>query len=99
MGLASCLDTHSCYHALDEITQPTLVITGMWDVFTPAYHSFEMASRMPNAKLLCYNLGSHFCAFEYPTDVSMLAKLFLDLPHWALTNKKKEPDLSSQGSA
>lgn len=78
--LASCLDAHSCFHALDEIAQPTLIIAGMLDVLTPAYHSFEMASRMPNARLFCYNFGSHFCALEYHEEISKLGEIFLKVP-------------------
>ena len=35
------------------------------DIITPAFHSFEMADRMPNATLKVYELGSHFTILEY----------------------------------
>lgn len=84
LKLAACLDAHSCYHVLDEIRQPTLIFAGMLDVLTPAYHSFEMAARMPNAKLVCYNFGSHFCALEYASEMSKLGEVFLKVPVEAL---------------
>ena len=33
------LDCHSCFHLLHEIKNPTLIVTGMLDFITPAYHS------------------------------------------------------------
>jgi pimeloyl-ACP methyl ester carboxylesterase len=47
-----------------EICQPTLIITGCLDPLTPAYHSYEMARRIPNSTLLCKTLGSHFVMLE-----------------------------------
>jgi len=71
------LDTHSCFHLLDTIATPTLILTGFLDVLTPSYHSFEMARRMPNAKLVVYNLGSHFILVEYPLDIAKQISTFL----------------------
>ena len=45
------LDCHSAFHLLPEINAPTLVVSGMLDVLTPSYHSYEMASRMPNCEV------------------------------------------------
>jgi len=36
------LDAHSVYHLLPDIKQPTLIVTGMLDILTPAYQSYEM---------------------------------------------------------
>ncbi|GMH53536.1 hypothetical protein TrRE_jg7316 [Triparma retinervis] len=63
------LDAHSSYHVLHEIPHPTLIVAGMLDVLTPAYHSFEMLARMPRAELLCFTLGTHFVLLEYPEEI------------------------------
>ncbi|GMH54716.1 hypothetical protein TL16_g01730 [Triparma laevis f. inornata] len=63
------LDCHSSFHLLHTITQKTLIITGMLDMLTPAYHSYEMHSLMPNSTLLCKTLGTHFVLLEYPEEV------------------------------
>ena len=74
----AALDSHSCYHVLGEIPQPTLIITGMLDVLTPAYASYEMAYLMPNAELCCKLFGTHFVLLEYPEEAGALIKEFLE---------------------
>jgi pimeloyl-ACP methyl ester carboxylesterase len=37
------LDAHSLYHLLRRIDQPTLIVSGLLDILTPAYQSFELA--------------------------------------------------------
>jgi pimeloyl-ACP methyl ester carboxylesterase len=71
------LDTHSVFHLLDEITHPTLIFSGCMDVLTPAYHSFEMARRMPNAHHECYLFGTHFVLLEYPEQVAQRIAEFM----------------------
>ena len=46
---------------------PTLLLlySRRMDIITPAFHSFEMADRIPNATLKVYELGSHFTILEY----------------------------------
>ncbi len=64
------LDAHSCYHFLQDVAQPTLIVSGFLDVLTPAFQSFEMAFRMPNARHHCWLLGTHFVNIEYPEAVA-----------------------------
>ena len=71
------LDCHSAFHLLPEITQPTLIVTGMLDFITPAYSSYEMSWLMPNAELLCKQFGSHFCLLEYPEEIAAAISEFL----------------------
>ena len=49
----------------------------MWDVVTPAYHSFDMADRIPGAELHVFELGSHFCNLEFPKECAEIAAEFL----------------------
>jgi len=73
----AALEAHSCYHVLEEIQQPTLIVTGMLDVLTPAYASYEMAYLMPNAELCCKLFGTHFVLLEYPEEAGERIKEFL----------------------
>jgi pimeloyl-ACP methyl ester carboxylesterase len=65
------------FHLLDEIKQPTLIFSGCLDVLTPAYHSFEMARRMPNSEHECYIFGTHFVLLEYPGQVAQRISEFM----------------------
>jgi len=63
------LDAHSAYHKLRNINQPTLIVSGLLDVLTPAYQSFEMARLLPhNTHIVCV-LASHFALLEQPETV------------------------------
>jgi len=81
------LDAHSSYHILHEISHPTLLITGMLDVLTPAYHSYEMCSRMPNAELQCFLMGTHFVLLEYPNEIGKRIYEFLKPPEYTKVEK------------
>lgn len=85
------LDCHSAFHLLPEIKAPTLVVSGMLDVLTPSYHSYEMASRMPNCELLVKTWGTHFVLLEYPEEVGTRIEEFLRTNgrlDWATTKEK-----------
>jgi hypothetical protein len=45
------LNAHSVYHLLRHIEQPTLVVSGLLDVLTPAYQSMPRNRR--TASILC----------------------------------------------
>jgi len=71
------LDSHSTYHLLSEIKQPTLIISGGLDMMTPAYQSYEMAAKIPGSHHEHFPLGSHFALLEYPEKIPQLIKDFL----------------------
>jgi pimeloyl-ACP methyl ester carboxylesterase len=78
MRLFQELDAHSAYHLLPEITQPTLVVSGMLDFLTPSYQSREIAERMPNAEHLALARASHFALLERTPEVVGAMRRFLD---------------------
>jgi pimeloyl-ACP methyl ester carboxylesterase len=71
------LDAHSAYHHLKDITVPALVVSGRFDILTPAYQSREMARRMPSAEWLHLGRASHFVLVERPEVVIPRIERFL----------------------
>eukprot|EP00735_Rhodelphis_limneticus_P001866 TRINITY_DN12574_c0_g1::TRINITY_DN12574_c0_g1_i1::g.2660::m.2660 TRINITY_DN12574_c0_g1::TRINITY_DN12574_c0_g1_i1::g.2660 ORF type:complete len:437 (-),score=58.98,sp/B1ZB18/RUTD_METPB/27.21/1e-12,Abhydrolase_6/PF12697.2/2.3e-22,Abhydrolase_1/PF00561.15/2.7e-08,Abhydrolase_5/PF12695.2/1.4e-05,Abhydrolase_4/PF08386.5/0.001,Ser_hydrolase/PF06821.8/0.31 TRINITY_DN12574_c0_g1_i1:285-1526(-) len=71
------LDAHSVFHHLADIQHPALVISGLLDVLTPAYMSFEIANEMPNAQHLVCPLASHAALLESPLKCIKVIKRFL----------------------
>jgi pimeloyl-ACP methyl ester carboxylesterase len=71
------LDGHSCYHHLKDIQAPALIVSGAFDLLTPAYQSREMARRMPNADWLHLRRASHFVLVERPDEVLPAIERFL----------------------
>ena len=63
------LDAHSVYHILPEIQAPALLVSGGFDLLTPARQSFKMARRMRNVQHLHLLRSSHFSLLERPGDV------------------------------
>jgi 3-oxoadipate enol-lactonase len=77
------LDAHSVYHVLPQITQPALIVSGMFDALTPAYQSREMARRMPNAEYIPLVRSGHFSMLERPEVVlPAMTKFFDRRAHW-----------------
>ncbi|MBI5533542.1 MAG: alpha/beta hydrolase [Deltaproteobacteria bacterium] len=72
------LDAHSAYHHLRSIDAPALVVSGRWDVVTPAYQSREIARRLRNATHLHITNGSHFVLVERPKPVLAAIRKFLE---------------------
>ena len=72
------LDAHSAYHHLPEIDLPALVVSGRFDVLTPAYQSKEIARRLPHAEHLHIRNGSHFVLIERPEQVLPRIHTFLN---------------------
>lgn len=79
MRLFQELDAHSVYHLLPYIQTPALVISGKFDVLTPAFQSHEIARRLPNATHLRLKRASHFAMIERPGDVIPEIERFLEL--------------------
>jgi len=60
------LDAHSTGHLMYQLGHPTLLIAGIWDVFTPAYNMSVMKRQMGNARLVIDAFSSHFTCLEHP---------------------------------
>ena len=91
--LAQALDAHSVLHSLGEVPCPVSIVAGMWDVVTPAYHSFDMADRIPDAELHVFEFGSHFCNLEFPSECAEITAEFLSRHYCS------EAKLASQSAA
>ena len=75
--------------SLRSAQNETLIITGMGDVITPAYHSYEMASMIPYAELWVANWGTHFVLLEYPQQISEAILKFLERGSEEMIAEKK----------
>jgi len=62
---------------LGEIAQPVLVAGGHADVMIPAYNSFVMAQRLPNAYLILYPNSGHAFHFQHARSFSSQITQFL----------------------
>ncbi len=71
------LDAHSVYHLLRDIDQPALIVSGAWDLLTPAYQSHVMAKRLRDAEAIHLRRASHFVLLERPEVVIPAIERFL----------------------
>ena len=69
--------THTAEDMLENITVPTLIISGELDTFTPAVISATMAEKIPGAELFEVRGGTHSAPVEQPAAVSMRIEKFL----------------------
>eukprot|EP00743_Colponemidia_sp_Colp-15_P003201 GILK01003458.1.p1 GENE.GILK01003458.1~~GILK01003458.1.p1 ORF type:complete len:393 (-),score=44.09 GILK01003458.1:84-1223(-) len=72
------LDAHSLFHLLHTIQHPALVVSGLLDIFTPAYGSFDIAARMPNSMHCVCPLASHASLLETPERVIQALEVFMN---------------------
>lgn len=49
-----------------ELTLPVLVVNGAHDVMIPAYATYAMSQRLPNAKIVLYSDAGHGFLFQHP---------------------------------
>jgi pimeloyl-ACP methyl ester carboxylesterase len=63
---------------LRRITQPCLVVNGVFDTMIPVRNSYYLAEHLPNAMLLTYPDAGHGSLFQYHDSFVQQAKLFLD---------------------
>jgi pimeloyl-ACP methyl ester carboxylesterase len=63
---------------LRRITQPCLVVNGVFDHMIPVRNSYFLAEHLPNAMLLAYPDAGHGSLFQYHDSFVQQAKLFLD---------------------
>lgn len=64
---------------LGRIRSPALVVSGEWDLLTPAYHGREIAERIPGARFVQVPEASHALIWEQPATVAELVAGFVDL--------------------
>ena len=63
---------------LRGITQPTLVVNGVFDNMIPVRNSYALAEHLPRAMLLTYPDAGHGSLFQYHESFVRQASLFLD---------------------
>src|SRR5262245_40731869 len=63
---------------LRRISQPCLVVNGVFDNMIPVRNSYFLAEHVPNAMLLAYPDAGHGSLFQYHESFVQQAKLFLD---------------------
>ena len=64
---------------LSKITQPTLVIVGTEDVFTPAANSLMIVDRIPSAWLVQIREAGHGLMNQYPDQFNRIVTTFLHM--------------------
>ncbi|MGC2160424.1 MAG: alpha/beta hydrolase [Silvibacterium sp.] len=63
---------------LGEITQPCLVVNGVFDNMIPVRNSYMLSEHLPNAMLLNYPDAGHGSLFQFHKSFVRQASLFLD---------------------
>jgi pimeloyl-ACP methyl ester carboxylesterase len=63
---------------LRRITQPCLVVNGVFDQMIPVRNSYFLAEHLPNAMLLTYPDAGHGSLFQFHDSFVRQAELFLD---------------------
>jgi len=63
---------------LGKITQPCLVVNGVFDNMIPVRNSYMLSEHLPNAMLLTYPDSGHGSLFQFHNSFVKLASLFLD---------------------
>ena len=64
---------------LGKITQPCLVVNGVFDNMIPVRNSYMLSEHLPNALLLTYPDAGHGSLFQFHGSFVRQASLFLDL--------------------
>jgi pimeloyl-ACP methyl ester carboxylesterase len=72
------LDAHSVFHLLPDLDMPAFIVSGAFDLLTPARQSFDMQWRMPNAQHRFLWRSSHFSLLERPDVLLSPIAQFLD---------------------
>ena len=75
-AIVSWSSTGTC-NALSNVTQPTLVIVGMDDVWTPAANSLMIVEKIPGAWLVQIRDAGHGLMYQYPDQFSKIVSTFL----------------------
>ena len=81
---------HTVEPRLGEVKQPTLVVGGERDTFTPARLSHRMAEKIPGAELLMMPGGTHVAPLEIPELIHLRVDRFLSEHVAASLNTKQK---------
>lgn len=76
-GQAAACISHNALADLPNVTQPTLVIGGREDIFTPVWMAEEVTNAIPNAELYLYEKAGHIFHFEHLDDFNPRVKEWL----------------------
>ncbi len=74
---AAAIRVYDSRPRLQEVTTPTMVLVGAEDILTPVHQSAEIASLIPNAKLVVMPRGGHGMLIEYLDDTVPVIEAFL----------------------
>ena len=66
------------FEKLRSITQPCLVVNGVFDKMIPVRNSYFLAEHLPSAMLLTYPDAGHGSLFQFHQSFVRQASLFLD---------------------
>jgi pimeloyl-ACP methyl ester carboxylesterase len=66
------------FSKLGKITQPCLVVNGVFDNMIPVRNSYMLSEHLPNAMLLTYPDAGHGSLFQFHNSFVRQASLFLD---------------------
>lgn len=75
--MARGMQDHSASDVLPQISEPTLVIVGTDDDFTPQWKGEEIHQLIPDSELAVVNTGTHVCMIEQPELVNLRIEKFL----------------------
>ncbi|MDP0492354.1 MAG: alpha/beta hydrolase [Verrucomicrobiota bacterium JB023] len=76
-GQAAACVNHDVYEQLPTITNETLIIGGMNDIFTPRWMAEEIHSQLPHSELFLYKNAGHGFHFENVEDFNRRVLEFL----------------------
>jgi pimeloyl-ACP methyl ester carboxylesterase len=65
-------------NALSNIIEPTLVIVGTDDMWTPAANSLMIVEKIPAAWLVQIRDAGHGLMYQYPEQFSKIVRTFLE---------------------
>jgi pimeloyl-ACP methyl ester carboxylesterase len=66
------------FSKLGKITQPCLVVNGVFDNMIPVRNSYMLGEHLPNAMLLTFPDAGHGSLFQFHKPFVQHASLFLD---------------------
>jgi 3-oxoadipate enol-lactonase len=76
-GQVAALLQHDTQDKINQISAPTLVLIGKDEIFIPVDFSEELATHIPNAKLVVLEQGSHNHWLEFPEPFNQAVMQFL----------------------
>jgi pimeloyl-ACP methyl ester carboxylesterase len=77
-AIANWTGTCNNSNVLSKITQPTLIIVGTDDVFTPAQNSLMLVERIPGSWLVRISDAGHGLMYQYSDEFNKVLMTFLE---------------------